>query len=96
MEIGEALIAGKRSGSGKLVHEHYDKLIQIWGDCPNTEPLPAEVDTQMFNEEAVSAQTFLHSTVNESISDGFSSDTSSRNKDVDEVSCENDNDSRSK
>ena len=72
-----ALIAGKRSGGGKLVCEHYDNLIQVWDGCPNTELLPAGVDSQMFNEEEVSAQTFLHSTVNENISDDFSSDTSS-------------------
>ena len=34
----KVVLAG-RSGSGKLVYD-YDSSIGIWGDSPNTEPLP--------------------------------------------------------
>ena len=31
---------GTRSGSGKMVTEFYDLMIQIWGGSPASEPLP--------------------------------------------------------
>ena len=36
----KAVVAGSRSGSGKIVYEFYDKLVLIWGGSANTEPLP--------------------------------------------------------
>ena len=38
--FSNAVTAGSRSGSGKLVLEFYDLMIQIWGGAPSTEPLP--------------------------------------------------------
>ena len=38
--FSNAVTAGSRSGSGKLVLEFYDLMVQIWGGAPSTEPLP--------------------------------------------------------
>ncbi len=43
--FSKAIIAGKRSGSGKLVYDHYDILKEIWGGSPNTEPISTGVDS---------------------------------------------------
>ena len=37
--FSKALVSGSRSGSGKLVLEHYEKLVSIWGGSVNIEPL---------------------------------------------------------
>ena len=46
----KAVLAGRRSGCGKLVYDHYDSLKGIWGGSPNTEPLPSGVDTDEVNQ----------------------------------------------
>ena len=38
--FSNAVTAGSRSGSRKLVLEFYDLMVQIWGGAPSTEPLP--------------------------------------------------------
>ena len=43
-------MAGTRSGSGKIVFEHYDKLVQIWGGSASTKPLSFGVDADSFSE----------------------------------------------
>ena len=35
----KAVLEGTRSGSGKVIKEHWDALIQIWGGAPGTVPL---------------------------------------------------------
>ena len=37
--FSKAVVAGSRSGCGKVVFEFYDKLVTIWGGSANTEPL---------------------------------------------------------
>jgi len=37
--FSSAVISGRRSGSGKVVIEHYDELVGIFGGSPSTEPL---------------------------------------------------------
>jgi hypothetical protein len=37
-----AITSGRRSGSGKVVLEFYDELVQIWGGSPATEPRAAK------------------------------------------------------
>ena len=49
--FSKAVVAGTRSGSGKIVFERYDKLVQIWGGSASTEPLSFEVDVDSFSEE---------------------------------------------
>jgi hypothetical protein len=51
----KAIIAGKRSGSGKLVYDHYDTLKEIWGGSPNTEPLSTGVDSSSVNDQEETA-----------------------------------------
>lgn len=44
-----AVTTGSRSGSGKIVMEHYEQLKLIWGGSPSTEPLDFGVDTNDVN-----------------------------------------------
>ena len=39
------MINGTRSGSGKIIYEHFDALMLIWGGATNVEPLEFGVDT---------------------------------------------------
>ena len=34
--VQKAVLEGTRSGSGKVIKEHWDTLIQIWGGAPGT------------------------------------------------------------
>jgi len=45
----KAVISGTRSGSGKLVYQHFEALKNIWGGSANTKPLPTGVDTGSVN-----------------------------------------------
>ena len=47
--FSKAILKGTRSGSGKIVYEHFDRLKQLWGGCPNTKPLSCGVDTSSVN-----------------------------------------------
>ena len=49
--FAKAVVAGSRSGSGKIVYEFYNKLILIWGGSANTKPLPYGVNADDFLEE---------------------------------------------
>ena len=44
-DYSKAFVSGTRSGSGKIVIEHYDDLATIWGGSPSTEPLAFGVDS---------------------------------------------------
>ena len=48
-------MAATRSGSGKIVFENYDKLVQIWGGSASTKPLSFGVDADSFSEEQESS-----------------------------------------
>jgi len=37
-EFSKAVISGSHSGSGKLVFEHYDALVKIWGGSATSQP----------------------------------------------------------
>ena len=45
----KAVISGTRSGSGKIIYEHFEKLKQIWGGLPNIEYVPNGVDSDFVN-----------------------------------------------
>ena len=49
--FAKAVVAGSRSGSGKIVYEFYDKLILIWGGSANTKPLPYGLTADDFLEK---------------------------------------------
>ena len=56
--FSSAITSGRRSGSGKIVLEYYDELVQIWGGSPSTEPLPFgnstdDINYEKFGEENV-------------------------------------------
>ena len=53
--FSQAVINGKRSGSGKIVYEFYDKLITIWGGSAATKPLLFGAETDAFSVEEQSA-----------------------------------------
>ncbi len=47
-----AVTTGRRSGSGKVVLDFYDELVQIWGGSPSTQPLSCGTSTQQINNTA--------------------------------------------
>ena len=44
-------MSGSRTGSGKLVFEHYEKLVSIWGRSSNIEPLTFEISSGELDDE---------------------------------------------
>ena len=44
-DYSKAVISGTRSGSGKIVSQHFDELASIWGGSPATEPLSFGIDS---------------------------------------------------
>lgn len=44
-----AVTTGRRSGSGKIILDFYDELVQIWGGSPSTQPLSCGTSTQQIN-----------------------------------------------
>ena len=65
--FSQAGTTGSRSGSGKIVFEHYDRLVSLWGGSAATEPLPFGIDGDTFNN--VNTDDRLESNVLESLSD---------------------------
>lgn len=55
-KFSEAVTSGRRSGSGKIILEFYDQLVQIWGGSPATEPLSSGICTQDINSVNVDDQ----------------------------------------
>ena len=51
--FSNAVTAGTRSGSGKLVMEFYDTMVEIWGGSPATEPLPFCVQSSQQTSDGV-------------------------------------------
>ena len=49
--FSNAVTTRKRNGSGKIVFEHYDRLVSLWGGCAGITPLPFGVDTNNFNPD---------------------------------------------
>lgn len=41
----QVITTGTRSGSGKMLMQFYDLMVQIWGGSPATEPLPFGVQS---------------------------------------------------
>ena len=48
-DFSKAVTSGSRSGSGKIVLQFYDQLVQIWGGSPATEPLAFGTSTDGMN-----------------------------------------------
>ena len=48
-------MAATRSGSGKIVFEHFDKSTQIWGGSASRETLCFGTDADSFSEEQESS-----------------------------------------
>ncbi len=65
--FSKAVTTGSRSGSGKIVFEHYDRLVSLWGGRSATEPLPFGVDGDTFH--SLSTDDHLEGNVNEFPSD---------------------------
>ena len=59
--FSKAILSGTRSGSGELVYDNYDRLKQLWGGCPNTQPLSSEIDSNDVNTVGQDAAV-LHNT----------------------------------
>ena len=65
--FAKAVVAGSRSGSGKIVYEFYDKLVLIWGGLANTEPLPYGVTAGDFLEENSGEDNVNYDTIDKEI-----------------------------
>ena len=82
--FSKAIINGTRSGSGKVIYEHFDKLKQIWGACPNTQPLSTGIDSDIVNSSVTGHETQQQS--------GGSSDSSFLNtNDSESLGCMSEN-----
>ncbi len=45
-----AVIAGTRSGSGKMIIQNWDELVMIWGSCPSVKRIDGPAMTQTTDE----------------------------------------------
>ena len=55
--FSHAVTTGRRSGSGKIVFEHFDRLVSLWGGSAGTEPLPFGVDGELFSSDGMDQDT---------------------------------------
>eukprot|EP00112_Aurelia_sp_Birch-Aquarium-sp1_P013134 Seg2779.1 transcript_id=Seg2779.1/GoldUCD/mRNA.D3Y31 product="hypothetical protein" protein_id=Seg2779.1/GoldUCD/D3Y31 len=55
-KFANAVITGSRSGSGKIILEHFDYLKQIWGGSPSTNQLPCGISSEELNDGQRSSQ----------------------------------------
>ena len=58
--FSKAVTTGSCSGSGKIVLEHFDQLVQIWGGSPATEPLTFVTNTDEVNNKDDSQNTNMN------------------------------------
>eukprot|EP00112_Aurelia_sp_Birch-Aquarium-sp1_P020804 Seg5442.1 transcript_id=Seg5442.1/GoldUCD/mRNA.D3Y31 product="hypothetical protein" protein_id=Seg5442.1/GoldUCD/D3Y31 len=79
--FSKAVTSGTRSGSGKIVCEHYDKLINLWGGCANTTSLPFGVRSADFLDEDQEGDDEEGVSVFDGESDGIESSLTSENLD---------------
>ena len=79
--FSKAILSGRRSGSGKIIYEHYDKLILIWGSTPNVVPLKFGVKSKNFDpvvvEEEDDEDSSHYSNDNEIVLDAFEQSSTS-------------------
>ena len=47
--FSKVILSGTRGGSDELVYDNYDRLKQLWGGCPNTQPLSSRIDSNDVN-----------------------------------------------
>ena len=62
--FSKAVTTGSRSGSGKIVLEHFDQLVRIWGGSPATEPLTFGTNTDEVNNKDDCQNTNIMNTEN--------------------------------
>ena len=62
--FSKAVTTGSRSGSGKIVLEHFDQLVQIWGGSPATESLTFGTNTDEVNNKDDAQNTNIMNTEN--------------------------------
>lgn len=62
LSFSTAFTAGKRSGSRKIVFEHYDSLVSLWGGCAGITLLSFGVDVNNFDESKQANESHLHET----------------------------------
>ena len=75
--FSSAVVNGRRSGSGKIVFQHYDRLVKIYGETASSEPLPASVDTDTFNCANQNELIVTDEMLDEDLSVDVNTDTSS-------------------
>ncbi len=88
--FSKAVTCGTRSGSGKIVCEHYDKLVNLWGGSANTTPLSFGVRSADFLEDQEEDEEREVSGIDPNAAcelDGFESSFSSENSNSTGSSC---------
>ena len=58
--FSKAVVSGSCSGSSKLVFEHYEKLVSIWGGSASTEPLSFEISSGELDDEHQECSAYLN------------------------------------
>ena len=84
--FSNAVITGSRSGSGKLVAEHYDQLVTIWGGSASAEPLSfgsASIMNKTINASTPSASNASSDDIFDTPPDNESSSTKDDDRDGD-------------
>ena len=98
--FSKALISGTRSGSGKIIYEHFDALKLIWGGAANIEALEFGVDTNTImdienssKETEVTSSSTLHNITPVSPSNSTLSTSYKNNEDELSLTVESEEDS---
>lgn len=92
--FSSAMVNGRRSGSGKVVFQHYDRLVKIYGGTASSEPINTGVDTDTFNclnesgeSEFIVENEILGDDLSVDLSDCATASTSDTNKRKAEDAC---------
>ena len=96
-KFSNALTSGTRSGSGKIILEHFDLLKQIYGGAPSAVKIPVSIDTSSVNNTTGFDQSDGDESDNNDNDDEFSNNQLSPNRDDLEntVSLRNNDDTES-
>ena len=69
-KISNAITTGSRSGSGKIILEHFDTLSEVYGGLPAVQSLNFDVDNRIVNSGGENSQYFqVESDQNTAIND---------------------------
>ena len=73
-----AVNEGTRSGSGRIVRDHWNELTSIWGGCPGTKPLEYGKTTTDNNENSNTPGPTCNEDIDITVNDGCDMDIESQ------------------